>query len=488
MHLDRAGESAQIAPRPSLGGDRQLQVLLAITIVGGLLRLLWLAAFPEPMPDEGLWTNSTKNFLLFHDWFMGGRTHLFLSPVFHVLSLVAFGLAGPSIESARMISGLAGTASIPLLYAFVREVSADRELALFAAALFAFDQHYVFTARVAQIEALQVAILLCAAWIAMKSGRIAPLVAGVCGGIAILTKINSAIVLAVLALAYLLPERSKTRDARTRLVRALIFGTCVAAVAIAGYGVLYEWDPTSFRTAYLYELDGRHFEPESHPIVRFGRFGLDPVQAARTVIGLFRESPFLLVLAALGVVVGWAGRARAPASLQLWLVLGSGFFLAQMYQPIRYFYLVAPAYCFFAALAIRSLANAADLVATRRMQYAALGVCMAFGASYFGMNAIANPATRVPQITAWAREHTDPDTRSLCATQICTDLPHRAYDFYPLVRKPSDLDAALANHGIDLVFVTDGDWPADLVRAVQDRADPVMRWPFGAVYRVRRSS
>src|SRR5262249_6064773 len=87
--------------------DRHVRILIGVIVVGGLLRILGLGMFPEAIADEGLWTNSTKNFLLFHDWFMGGRTHLFLSPLFHVLSLAAFELSGPTITSARMISALA---------------------------------------------------------------------------------------------------------------------------------------------------------------------------------------------------------------------------------------------------------------------------------------------------------------------------------------------------------------------------------------------
>src|SRR5262249_20604456 len=142
----------------------------------------------------------------------GGRTHLFLSPLFHVLSLAAFELRGPTITSARMISALAGTASIPLLYLLVRDLSGDRELASFASALFALDQFYMFTARLAQIEAVELAILLGMAWLAVRGGRAAPLLSGLCAGLALLTKINAAIVVAVIGLTWLLAGFA-TRDA-----------------------------------------------------------------------------------------------------------------------------------------------------------------------------------------------------------------------------------------------------------------------------------
>ena len=74
--------------------DHPILALSLLLAVSAALRLLGLSAFPEIVADEGLWTNSSKNFLVFGDWFLDGRKYVFLSPVFHGLSGAIFSLFG----------------------------------------------------------------------------------------------------------------------------------------------------------------------------------------------------------------------------------------------------------------------------------------------------------------------------------------------------------------------------------------------------------
>ena len=58
-----------------------------------------------------------------------------------------------------------------------------------------------------------------------------------------------------------------------------------------------------------------------------------------------------MVLATLGGVFAAIQRRPSALAFAVWALLGTGFALVQIYQPLRYFHAMAPAYCFFAALA-----------------------------------------------------------------------------------------------------------------------------------------
>jgi hypothetical protein len=90
-------------PKPWLP-SRDAAIAAALGLAAAVVRLPFLARFPEATADEGLWTNSTKNFAMFGDWFMDGRTHVFLSPLFHALCYPLFELLGPSLAAARVVS------------------------------------------------------------------------------------------------------------------------------------------------------------------------------------------------------------------------------------------------------------------------------------------------------------------------------------------------------------------------------------------------
>ena len=129
--------------------DRPILALCLLLVVSAALRLIAPSAFPEVVADEGLWTNSSKNFVVFGDWFMDGRTHLFLSPAFQALSAFMFEVFGPSIATARVISGVAGTVSVGLLYLLVLRMTARRDLAFISATLLGVTADFVFQSRLA---------------------------------------------------------------------------------------------------------------------------------------------------------------------------------------------------------------------------------------------------------------------------------------------------------------------------------------------------
>jgi hypothetical protein len=465
---------------PPVARDRQwaawVIVLVAALVVG--LRVLGAGAFPDIDADEGLWTNSAKNFVRFGDWFMDGRTHLFLSPVFHALEVVAFSVWHPSIAVARTLNGFAGAISVWLLYRLVVATGGSSRLALTTAVVFGLNEFTVLVSRRALIEPVELMVVLAAA-VVFAGGTVASAaLAGVVFALALLTKINSAFAAVVLVLWVVLPALAHRRmPSRTDLVRVVVFGLVSLGVAGGVYGALYHWHPDLFVRAFTFELNGVHFEAQSHPLFRVGRFGLDPLQAARTILALVREMPFFMVLMVIGVIQ-WLSPPPPHSSLfGIWLLFGMGFFLAQMFQEIRYFYLVLPAVAYFAALGIESAADA-------RVSRGVLLAYAVWEVAYVGMNAIANRSRRLPTVVAWMATHTRAQDPLLMSGYFATDVPNRAYAFYHLADDSTQLLDAIRRYHIRYVVYDTGEWPPAWQPVLAAHYPEVQRWSFGAVYAV----
>jgi hypothetical protein len=271
--------------------------------------------------------------------------------------------------------------------------------------------------------------------------------------------------------------------------RPLVIAVLGAAVV---YWALYATHPTQFASAFRFELDGVHFEAISHPIIRIGRFGIDPLQEARTIIEIFRDSPFVMVLAVLGVIATAVERTRGSRLFALWLIVGLPFFLGQMLQPVRYFYLVLPAFAYFAAAALVRLGAAAESTIgggglPNAMTSAAAAAFVLFELAYAGASAASNHERALPTVKAWAAQHTSPADPVMAAGYYCTDLPNRAYAHYRLARDTTQLFQSIARFGIRYVIVDNLEWRQDLRDAVARKYERVAEWPFGAAYRVSPS-
>jgi len=464
--------------------DRPTLALCLLLGVSAALRLIALPAFPEIVADEGLWTNSSKNFVAFGDWFMDGRKHLFLSPVFHALSVGVFAVFGPAIATARAISGAAGTVSVLLLYLLVHRVTSRRDLAFVSATLLGVTADFIFQSRLALIESLQLCFLLASALALSSGGTRGALTGGLAFAVALLTKANAASFAVVLP--FFLLAGARLRDAvrdPVWLGRCLLFGVVAFGSAAAVYAALYLQHPELFVAAFRFELDGVHFAGLSHPLVQLGRFGIDPVQMARSLLDLFRESPFLLVLATLGCVFAVILRRPPALAFAVWALFGSGFVLVQLYQPPRYFHAMAPAFCFFAAVAMLAWRDE-GAGTNQRLPRAALAVYVAFNLGYLLMNAVANPARQIASVTRWAREHTRPSDHILAAGYFCTDLPNRAYAHYYLGDDMAQLAASIDRYAIDYVITDIYEWSPTLRGELAARYEKVQEWPFGQVFRV----
>lgn len=472
-----------------LSERRRLTVLAGIVAAMAFLRFWRLDAFPVYEADEGLWTNSAKNFVEYGDWFMDGRTHVFLSPVFHGLQVFVFEILGSGIPQARAISALMGLVAVLLIAGVTLRASGDRSLAIIVAVLFGFSQWIVLVNRRALIESTQMVLGLTAVWLLLSGTRKGSLMAGIAFGLGLLTKLNLAFLAVPLGVWVVLDARSRASGARSDApARLLWLGMGCAVTAGVGYGVLYLLDPSRFLSAFAFEVVGSQFEPDS--LVRFGRFGLAPVLSARSIVSLFREAPFLWVLATLGLVTGWSSRRPGTVFMGVWLGVGALFTLLQLYQPLRYFLLVSPPAFFFAGVAVKALADGSGTdgtpVGRRTVLALYLTLYTLFNVSYVAMNAVSGREHRMPVVEGWFSRNADAGDRVMAAGYLATDLPLRTYAHYHY-DDPDRLLAHLRMLEIDWVVYDRAEWRAELRDIVRDSLELAEAWDFGEVYRVPMS-
>ena len=215
-------------------------------------------------------------------------------------------------------------------------------------------------------------------------------------------------------------------------------------------------------------------------------FAIDPLFAGRTLLALIREEPFLLVLALLGLVLAAYLRPRGWIFFAAWLLIGGAYFLTQMFQPLRYFYLVFPAILFFAVVTIDAIAGQKPPLATPlvRPQTAAISLIILFELAYFAANGVANRGGGYANVVGWMRENTRPADRVLASALLSTDLKNRSYQFYRLLGSPQDLARATQDFHIKYVVVDTSEWSPALRSEVARRFRLVRQWPNGAVYEV----
>ena len=473
-------------PDPSLRGlgwgrRSDLLPIASVLLLAFSVRVLFIGSFPRVQADEGLWTTSTKNFLLFGDWFMDERNHLFLSPVFHLFSLVPFSIFGPSIEAARLVSVLAGTLSVGLLYILALRLLGDRSIALVAALLMALDPWAVITSRQAMTESVLLLFVLATA-VLLLGRRREIVLAGVCFALAILTKLNAG-ALGIAFGGFLLLSSAQGLERgnwRGRVGDALTFGVVALGLAGVGYWAMAQIDPGRFVEAFGRELGGDHVTAEGSAT---GRFAIVPARIGESVLEIIRMNPFLVPLAAIGATVVAATKKRpAVILLGLWAIVGLGFPLLLLYQPIRYFFPAIPALILLVAALLVALRQPAPH--GRLKVIAATAIVLAFSTAYLSMNFLVNRGNPASVVADWARENTDPDDILLLAPYLATDPPNRAYAHDIIGHFPGGLDEAIQELGVRYVIWDSAEWRPELREELRLRYREVHSWQFGAAFEV----
>lgn len=491
--LSHAGDGPFLARGTQLGSATALGLVLAAAV----LRLAFVAVWPEVQADEGLWTIGVKNFVQFSDWFHDDRTHLLLSPLFHVLAVPLFEVFEAGIPTARYVSGVAGVATVALLIVLVHRTTGRWLRALIVGVLAAVNVFSVFLSRTALIESLELLMITgTAVALTANSGWRRTLGAALLLCLAMLTKLNAGFFVVVAGVALLWSRdgrlgHDREGAAHSWVARVRGTGPIVLGVALAAfcYGLLYLWQPGRFADAFAFEL-GVGARIEVDPILAIGRFGLAPAESAESILGLFRQMPFVMVLASMGVAIRAFDGFDEERLFIVWLVVGGGFFVFQLYQPLRYAYLFFPCLVYFAAVAMETMgsqiAGAADATEAwpdRRLG-AVLAVYLVFQLAYLAAGVYTNRGVRLRAVENFGRDIPE-SARLLGAPFLCVNLSQECLPHYRIVGRAESVIDTLESLQIDYVIVDDGEWSATHRKAIEDAYTAVETWSFGAAYRVR---
>ncbi len=302
-----------------------------IAAVAVLLRVLFPTADPPWYPsvgivwhDEGAWVHNARNRALYGTWFVENDAWnpFFIAPVFTWLEYLSFWAFGVGVRQARLVSVVAGLASVWLLGLGVRR-AAGTVAGVIAAALLATNYVYVMYNRAALMEATMVAFMV-GSWYCYVRAQAQPgwgAAASACALLAFFTKAAAAFFILALGLDALFSalRRSSGPDASAerRAGWATIVGLAASGLAALLAFVIPNWDSYRF---YNWQMS----------VTRKPAYTLEAL-ADRTswfpvLHDLFTRMWFIVVVALGGLLtaLGQPRSIRAPERLLIWwIVLGA---------------------------------------------------------------------------------------------------------------------------------------------------------------------
>ena len=338
---------------------------VAIAAVAVALRLLFPSADPPWNPsvgivwhDEGAWVHNARNRALYGSWFVPGDgwNPFYLAPVFTVLEYVSFAAFGVGVRQARLVSEIAGLASVLLLALGLRR-AAGVPAAFVGAALLATNYVYVMYNRAALMEATMIAFMVAAWYCYVRAQTHAwwGAAAGVCALLAFFTKAAAAFFVAALALDALLTivrRRDGDRDERRAGVATLAGLAAAAGLALALF-VLPAWEEYRF---YNWQMS----------VLRKPAYGVgalaDRISWFPILHDVFTRMWFVMVVAVAGVLTSLARwrELRAPERLLLlWIALGALELVVHDVGNERRFIFFIPALVALAAMTLAGRSEAA---------------------------------------------------------------------------------------------------------------------------------
>lgn len=450
-----------------------------IAASAAVMRFAGLAQYPAAHPDEGFWSIGARNFVHYGDALMDGRLHPFLSPANFALLTGWFSVFPADLVSARALSSVLGLLTVAVL-GFVA-ATAFQTRGWLPPLLLAFSSLAVLISRTGLLEAHQTFWLMLAAAVWLSGASVSPgdprspagprrtaIAAALCFAAALLVKANS---LYLLPAFILTPPHDGTGRATWRPVHVFL-ATCSAVAGGVYLSIWVAW-PVELATAFLYELDGAHFDAGG-AVFHVGRFGIRPGAALTAFRQLLTTDAPLVGLAIVGSAfvvrrlfsadpARSAGRKpslpRENRFFLLWVACGLLFLFGQIYVEHRYLTTLAPAFAFLAARAIAALWER-----SRRWRLAGAVVLAVFCSAHAGRAALGvarNGNADYWRVVEWMRREGPPDARVLAAPIINLSLPQRGYDFYRTTvsytggRRP--LADAVARLGISFVII-DPEW------------------------------
>ena len=345
-----------------MSGARFVAALLAILAVGLLLRTLYPAADPPwrstvgvVWHDEGAWTHNARNKALFGAWRQDEWNPVYIAPVFTAFEYLSFKAFGVGVRQARLVSEVAGLASVLLLALGVRRI-AGPVAALIAGALIATNYVYVMYDRAALMEALMVAFIV-ASWYCSTRAERQPAwgaLAGVCAVLAFFTKAAAAFYLGAIGLMVVARVADRRPEGRRYLTnwagRQSAVWTLTAIVAsaalIAAFFVIPHWSDYQFYNWQIsvtrkptYDLPSLVMRLTWFPILHdtFSRMWLS------LALGLF---------GAWGIAARWRAAGDGERLLLLWVTVGALELLVHDVGNERRFVFLIPALIALASLVL----------------------------------------------------------------------------------------------------------------------------------------
>ena len=354
---------------------RFLAAVLAMVLVATALRVLYPAADPPwrstvgvVWHDEGAWVHNARNKALFGAWRLDEWNPVYIAPVFTALEYASFKMFGVGVQQARLVSELAGIASVLLLAFGMRRLAGDAA-AIIAGALVATNYVYVMYDRAAIMEALMVACVV-ASWYCSARADRTPRVGAIAGVMAVLaffTKASAAFYVAALAIAAIWRlieiRRNPAPDKHVAASRAIwtLVGLAGAFAIIGMLFVLPHWTDYRF---YNWQMS----------VTRKPSYDLASIAQRVTWFPVLHSTfsrmwPALLLglLGAWGILARWQSAPDSERLLLLWIAVGSAELLVHDVGNERRFVILIPPLIALTALVLaRGSLLPADVRTLRR--------------------------------------------------------------------------------------------------------------------------
>ena len=303
----------------------QLGLVLALAVI---LRALFPTADPPwettvgiVWHDEGTWVHNARNRALFGVWTTDAWNPMYIAPVFTALEYLSFRTFGVGLWQARLVSELAGIASVLLLALGVRRV-AGRDAGLIAAAFLATNYVYVMWNRAALMEGSMVFFIV-AAWYCYVRAQRQPLwgiAAAACALLAYFTKAAAVFFVAGLGLeavlALAIPAWRASEIGRRAAIATLAGLVAFGILALAVF-VLPNWSDYRFYNWQISVTRKPSYDLKSL---------LDRLTWFPVVHDIFTRMWFVVFVAAcglMGLLARWRQATAGERLLAIWTGLGT---------------------------------------------------------------------------------------------------------------------------------------------------------------------
>ena len=143
--------------------------------------------------DEGLWVHNARNMYLFSSWKVDELNQAFIgAPLFTYLLFLSFKFFGAGFFQARLISALAGWATLIAVFFLVKNRTSTAS-AVLSVLILGFMNEFLTFNRLAFPESLQILfyVLMFLLWSFKERTKVFPLLSGACLALAFLTKMSA---------------------------------------------------------------------------------------------------------------------------------------------------------------------------------------------------------------------------------------------------------------------------------------------------------